>query len=148
MNKRRVKMILAGGTIAVAITLLGIAGIQEGWMYYLPVDQFVISEEHHMNRVRLHGLVSEDGFESSSSQLSAQFILEGETQSIQVSYSGIIPDMFQPGCEVVIEGELGDEDVFYADTLMTKCASKYETDEGFAPHADPNSLPTDQESAG
>ena len=42
-------------------------------------------------------------------------------------YTGLTPDMFRDGAEVIIEGQLH-EGVFVADNLMTKCASKYELD--------------------
>ena len=49
----------------------------------------------------------------------------------------VVPDTFQADREVVVEGTLDESGVFRADTLLTKCASKYESDGGQAPHADP-----------
>ena len=40
----------------------------------------------------------------------------------------------------------GSDGVFHADTLLTKCASKYESADGEAPHADPH-LQADSRSA-
>jgi cytochrome c-type biogenesis protein CcmE len=48
------------------------------------------------------------------------------TVSVPVVYTGSVPDLFQPGRDIHIEGQLRDR-VFVgkADTLVTKCPSKY-----------------------
>ncbi len=148
MNKARTKLLIAGVVISVAVTLLAVAGVREGWVYYLPVDQFVSQETHRDQRVRLHGTVGQKDYEVRSTMLSAKFDLQGETRSIRVNYTGVIPDLFEPGREVVVEGRLDDAGVFEADTLMTKCASKYGSEDGQAPHDDPRNEREVQETAG
>jgi cytochrome c-type biogenesis protein CcmE len=135
----KVKLIVAGSTIALAAALLAVAGARDGWVYFLTVDQFKESSNYHTQRVRLHGKVGAEELEVYASLLSAKFELRGATQSIRVDYSGVIPEMLQAESDVVVEGKLADNGVFRADTLMTKCASKYETADGQAPHADPHS---------
>ena len=138
MTRIRFKLMVAGSAIAVAVTLLAVAGMKEGWVYFLPVDQFVESGQFANQRVRLHGKVSEEDFQSNRALLVANFYLTGQTQRVRVEYNGVIPDMFQASGDVVVEGRLDEAGVFQADTLLTKCASKYETAEGQAPHADPH----------
>jgi cytochrome c-type biogenesis protein CcmE len=48
------------------------------------------------------------------------------THSVPVVYTGSVPDLFQPGREIGIEGKLN-KGVFHGDTdtLVTKCPSKY-----------------------
>ncbi len=137
MTHIRVKMFGAGAALAIAVGFLAVAGIQEGWVYYLQVDQFLESPEHHDKRVRLHGSVGDANFASRAVDLTASFDLLGETGRIRVDYHGVVPDLFKIDVDVVVEGQLNEDGVFQADTLMTKCASKYETAEGEAPHADP-----------
>lgn len=132
MDRSKRKLVIAGSFVLAAVGFLAIAGVQEGWVYYLPVDDFVAQEDVQGRRVRLHGTVSAANFESSSAMLSAKFDLLGETSSVRVEYSGVIPDLFQAERDVVVEGRL-DEGVFKADVLLTKCASKYEAKS--APHA-------------
>ncbi len=137
MSHVRTKMLVAGAAITVAVALLAVAGVREGWVYYLPVDDFVSNADYQTKRVRLHGEVSSENLEVDAGLLLANFDLLGEQARVRVSYSGVIPDMFQADREVVVEGQLDDGGVFLADTLMTKCASKYESGDGEAPHADP-----------
>ena len=42
-------------------------------------------------------------------------------------YTGVEPDNFVEDREVVVEGRLEPTGVFQADTLMTRCESKYQT---------------------
>jgi cytochrome c-type biogenesis protein CcmE len=52
-------------------------------------------------------------------------IMEGG-KSLPVIYRGMVPDTFRAGREIVIEGHLDSGGVFQADTILTKCPSKYE----------------------
>jgi cytochrome c-type biogenesis protein CcmE len=123
----RIKLILAAVAMSVAVGLLVLAGARGGWVYYLSVDQFTesgISDK----RVRLHGIVGSGDFEFSYAGLWARFDLHGESNVLRVEYEGVIPDNFRPGHEVITEGRRNGEGVFIADTLMTKCGSRYESD--------------------
>lgn len=124
----RVKLISAGIVVAGAITYLAVAGMKSGWgVYYVDVDKYLADSQYHSQRVRVHGKVTEDGFTSSAATLTAKFKIAGQSGgAIPVSYRGPIPDMFQCGRDVVVEGKQGADGVFHADVLMTKCASKYE----------------------
>jgi cytochrome c-type biogenesis protein CcmE len=46
------------------------------------------------------------------------------TATVPVVYRGSVPDLFATGRDVSVEGTL-QEGVFVADTLVTKCPSKY-----------------------
>ena len=51
------------------------------------------------------------------------------SESVPVVYSGVVPDPFREGREVIVEGELR-EGTFVAerDSLVTKCPSKFTKD--------------------
>lgn len=132
MNSIRLKLIVAGVILTGAFSYLAFAGMQKGWVYFVSVEQFVADPQFHNQRVRLHGKVATDGFDASKSLLTAKFNLTGTTgQMIPVEYRGVIPDMFEAGRDVVVEGRRDAGGMFRADVLMTKCASKYEAD---SPH--------------
>jgi cytochrome c-type biogenesis protein CcmE len=132
MTHGRTKLIIAGTILVAAITYLASASVKSGWVYFLDVDKFVADTQYHNQRGRLHGKVAEEGFTSNRGTLTAQFKLQGHTGKIDVAYRGAIPDQFAPARDVVVEGRMNDANVFQADVLMTKCASKYEPG---SPHA-------------
>jgi cytochrome c-type biogenesis protein CcmE len=132
MRPTRTKLIVAAVVLSGAVGLLAYAGVQRGWVYYLDVDQFAAGEQHHDRRVRLNGHVAAEGVQVSAAKLFATFDLVGPGAPgarVPVHYTGVVPAMFQPGGQVVVEGKLDERGVFQADVLMTKCASKYQADE-------------------
>jgi cytochrome c-type biogenesis protein CcmE len=128
MKPMRLKVVIVSVILIGAMTFLALAGAKQGWVYHLTVDQYLTDAQYHSQRVRLCGTVDEEGFASNSSALNANFQLKGETKRVNVVYHGVIPPLFQAGHDVVVEGRLNTQGVFQADVMMTKCASKYESD--------------------
>jgi len=127
MTHLKTKLSVAAVVLACAVGYLAYAGMQKGWVYTLGVDQYLASPEHQASRVRLCGLVSDQHLEIKKSALTAKFMIKGESKSLAVLYKGVIPDMFKAGAEVIVEGKRDPAtQVFTADLLMTKRASKYE----------------------
>ena len=124
MSAIQKKLAVAGVVLAVAVSYLAYAGMKSGWVYFLEVDSFLADKQYATQRVRLHGKVAEESF--ASANLDANFNLLGKSSRLNVAYHGVIPEMFQAGREVVVEGQLDASGTFKADVLMTKCASKYE----------------------
>ena len=79
------------------------------------------------HRLRLGGLVEDGSISFSDDYLNVNFIIKQNQAQLPVRYRGLTPDMFADGAEVIIEGQLEGE-VFMADNLMTKCASRYEAE--------------------
>jgi cytochrome c-type biogenesis protein CcmE len=50
------------------------------------------------------------------------------TASVPVTYTGVVPDPFREGREVIVTGTLNDDGVLVAekDSLITKCPSKFQ----------------------
>ena len=126
MNSMRTKLAVAGIILSGAFAYLAFAGMQKGWVYFVGVEQYANDPQYHDQRVRIHGKVATDGFDLRKSLMTAHFNLTGGNAAIPVVYRGVIPDLFEAGRDVVIEGRRDQAGQFQADVLMTKCASKYE----------------------
>ncbi len=126
MTRTRTKLLIGAMALAGAVGYLGVTGARSGWVYYVDVDQFVRSAEAQARRARVHGVAASEGFDSRPTELCASFVLTGASRQLPVVYRGPVPDLFEAGRQVVIEGRMGPDGVFEADVLMTKCASKYE----------------------
>jgi cytochrome c-type biogenesis protein CcmE len=52
---------------------------------------------------------------------------EGGDEALPVSYTGVVPDPFREGREVIVTGKLAESGTFVAekDSLITKCPSKF-----------------------
>ena len=53
------------------------------------------------------------------------FVLTDGTKTMPVQYSGVLPDIFSDQVQVVVEGTYHANGTFQADTLLTKCPSKF-----------------------
>jgi len=55
---------------------------------------------------------------------------------LPVEYTGIVPDPFREGREVILTGSLNERGVFVAekDSLITKCPSKFQAEHGDDPN--------------
>jgi cytochrome c-type biogenesis protein CcmE len=145
MTNVRIKIAIAGIVLAAAVTYLVASGVSSGWVYYLQVDDFLQHADYQDKRVRIAGLVAEDNLAVDTAGLVARFEMIGLERNLAVEYKGIVPDNFQPGIEAVVEGRLGDDGVFHAATLMTKCASKYEEAAVTSGAAHPDAIPRQTE---
>jgi cytochrome c-type biogenesis protein CcmE len=67
---------------------------------------------------------------------------DGGTEVLPVSYTGVVPDPFREGREVIVTGKLDEDGVFRAekDSLITKCPSKFSDQAA----ADPEHVVIDQ----
>ena len=105
------------------------SGLTENSVYFLNVSEAKAATPDKLNAARLFGTVAGAGIEKHSGSPGVTFHLEDKdnaSQTILVSYTGIVPDTFKPGAEVIVEGGIRPEGHFAAKTLMTKCPSKYQ----------------------
>lgn len=125
------------GLYAATLTLfvLGVgylmfAGISENSVYFLTVSEALAMPADKLQAARLFGTVREDGLARLPDKPGVRFQLEDKdntAQTLWVHFEGAVPDTFKPGAEVIIEGNLAEgNEEFRAETLMTKCPSKYQ----------------------
>ncbi len=88
-------------------------------------------EQYTQDRFRMGGNVDEGSISFSEDRLTVNFVLRQGEDKLPVTYtSAEIPDLFKDGAEVIVEGAY-ENGVFYADNLMTKCASRYEEEANY-----------------
>ncbi len=127
------KRFLVGGLIIVlALSYLGYTGFQSSATYYYTVSEFTaLGDSVSGENVRVNGQVVDGSIEQDITERTLRFIIVDleEEDSLPIVFQGIAPDTFQAGREVVIEGYLISSGVFKADSILTKCPSKYEPEE-------------------
>lgn len=119
--------------VAISLFVLGIgymvwSGVSQNSMYFLNVSEALAMEKGEINSARLFGNVAANNIVRPQNGVGVDFHLVDiakPDEYIQVSYKGVVPETFEAGSEVIIEGQMKG-DVFHAKTLMTKCPSKYE----------------------
>ena len=110
--------------IVLALAYLVYGGIQQGATYWMTVGEL----RHNpaaAGRIRLGGTVAAGSIAWDASHQHLRFAVTDGVDSIPVQYSGIVPDIFSEGRQVVVEGALGRDGTFAAATLLAKCPTKY-----------------------
>ncbi|GED21106.1 cytochrome c maturation protein CcmE [Halomonas halmophila] len=101
--------------LLIILAMLALAAIAAGLMLYAlrsninlffsPVQ--VVAGEAPLGRpIRAGGLVAEGSVERDPQSLDIRFSVTDHVESIEVRYSGILPDLFREGQGVVVLGEL------------------------------------------
>jgi cytochrome c-type biogenesis protein CcmE len=111
-----------------ALCALMYATLREGAEYYKHVEEVMTDPEAwYGKRLQLHGFVVKDSILKRRDSLDYRFRIESKGSSINARYTGIVPDTFKSGSEVVLKGRLGPEGFAVdPDGVMAKCPSKYE----------------------
>jgi cytochrome c-type biogenesis protein CcmE len=126
-NLRRIRLIVGLTVIVAAAGVLLWLGIGRGTVYYYSVAELLAKGD--AERVRVSGEL-EGGSLAEDGQGGFTFTVydrDRPAERLTVVYDGALPDSFQdePGSEVVAEGDYGGG-TFRAETLISKCPSKYE----------------------
>ena len=120
--------------LATAVVLLGALGglmytsLQEGTEYYKHVDE-VMSDPAawHGKKLQLHGYVVDKSIMRRPDTLDYIFKVQSNGKVVNARYTGVVPDTFKDGSEVVIKGMLSPDGFHVSpDGVMAKCPSKYE----------------------
>ncbi len=121
--KLLVGIVIIGGGIGYFV----FQAMQSSWSYYYSVDDFSSAGSAAQKQsFRLAGRVKPGSVVRDMQNVTLRFTLAGAKAELPVEYKGVTPDNFTEDKEVVVEGRLAAGGVFQADTLMTRCESKYQ----------------------
>ena len=124
MSTRAIRALFSVVIVGGALTGLLAMTVREGAAYYKHVDEVMNSpEQWYAKPLKLHGFVTD--LEKRTDSLDYRFRVKKDDYSVLATYTGIAPDTFNNGSEVVLTGRLG-PDGFRAEEIMAKCPSKYE----------------------
>lgn len=126
---------LSGGLVIVAaIAWLMYVGIRETSAYYLTIEEFIPQRETLVGSgLRVAGRVRAGTIAYDPKTLRLDFEIgafekDGNVgPGVPVAFTGIKPDMFADGRDVIVEGRYVDG-TLRADKVMTSCPSKYEAE--------------------
>jgi len=128
LSAGRKPLIFLGGAILIVLALayLVYGGIQQGATYWVTVGELLRRAPGDVPaRVRLGGMVASGSVRWDTGHRTLRFMVTDGSHTLPVIYSGVVPDIFAEGRQVVVEGALGRDGTFAATTLLAKCPTKY-----------------------
>lgn len=124
--KTIIKLVIGIIVIGGGIGYFMYQAMQSSWSYYYSVDEFAGGSDVVKNSsLRLAGKVKAGTVSRDMGKMQLSFVLEGTKNQLPVKYTGVVPDNFAEGIEVVVEGRMEPSGTFNAHMLMTRCESKY-----------------------
>jgi cytochrome c-type biogenesis protein CcmE len=148
----RVKFLIGGLLIVVAVVYLIGSSTQAAAQYYLTVDELAQKGSAVQGRdLKLAGAVDGDSITYDPKTLTLGFTIahvpgdmdeidqsgglaealhqavsDPAARRLQVVYVGPKPDLLRNEAQAIVTGRLGEDGVFYADELLLKCPTRYE----------------------
>ena len=124
-RKRRFAFILVGITgLGIALTLILNAFESNLVFFFTPTD---VAEGKAPSNVtfRIGGMVETGSVRREDDGLTVHFVVTDFAQRIQVTYTGILPDLFSEGQGVVAEGMVHGDKAFIASRVLAKHDENY-----------------------
>ena len=128
MSHKATKIGLTCVVLVLAFGGLLYSTLSEGTEYYKHVDEVMANPSvWEGKRLQLHGFVVDHSILRKPDTLDYRFQVQNNGKVVPVRYSGVVPDTFKGGAEVVLKGRL-DSNGFMVDAngVMAKCPSKYQ----------------------
>ena len=127
MYGRKVKLRLIF-VLTIVITLilsvfLILNSLKENIVYFQSPTDIKFLEELKKNKIRVGGMVKDKSININSDEVN--FIITDFKNEINVTYSGILPNLFTEGKGVVAEGYLKDRNFFLATKILAKHDENY-----------------------
>lgn len=117
--------------IAAAVVLLVIAAtlilksFRSNLVFFFTPSQVVKGEAPKEGNFRIGGLVENGSIARLANGTQIKFKVTDTAKSMEVLYTGILPDLFKEGKGVVAQGKLGKDGVFEADQVLAKHDENY-----------------------
>lgn len=126
--KARQKRLLFVAIAVIGVSLaagLAISALRSNISYFFSPSQVQANEHPNDAVFRVGGLVVKDSLQRQPDGLTLTFAVTDNAATVPVSYTGILPDLFNEGQGVVVKGRMGPDDVFMAEDVLAKHDESY-----------------------
>ena len=97
--------------------------LEENVVYFQSPTEIKILSEIEKKKIRVGGMVKKDSISMGAKKV--KFIITDFKNEINVTYSGVVPNLFAEGKGVVAEGYLKDKNFFLATKILAKHDENY-----------------------
>ena len=121
--KLRFFFILLILSILTLTVFLVLKSLEENVVYFKSPSDVKLMTELKNKKIRIGGMVKKDSLAMSTNEVN--FIITDFKNEINVTYSGVVPNLFSEGKGVVAEGFLKDRNFFQASKILAKHDENY-----------------------
>jgi cytochrome c-type biogenesis protein CcmE len=126
--KKNTIVMLGGFIIAGAIVFLLMAATPGSAGVELKMDELLKNQQDYKdNFVTVEGLLVQDSIKWDANKIELRFdVKDNDGNVMHVIHEGVKPDNFTEGVITILQGAPTEKDTFVAETVKTRCPSKYE----------------------
>jgi cytochrome c-type biogenesis protein CcmE len=124
-KQKRLTTVLAGLFLLGAAAALVLTALKENLVYFKSPSEILAEPPMNSRSIRLGGLVEEGSLERQADGVTVLFAITDLSNSVPVTYKGLLPDLFREGQGVITQGKLGPDGVFLADEVLAKHDETY-----------------------
>lgn len=148
----RMKFVAGGLVILAAVIYLIVSSTKANAQFYLTVEELLARQTEMTGKdVRVSGVVLGDTIENDAANGIVRFTIanipadqneidrlgglatilrnaakDSSLPRLRVVYQGVKPDLLEDASQAIMTGSLGEDGIFNASELLTKCPTKYE----------------------
>ncbi len=123
-RKRLLVVLLGLGMLGIASALVLFA-FNDNLVFFMSPSDLATKGAPETRRLRLGGLVEAGSVARQADGRTIDFRVTDGSSAVPVVFGGVLPDLFREGQGVVVEGALGKNGVFKADTVLAKHDERY-----------------------
>jgi cytochrome c-type biogenesis protein CcmE len=124
-RNRRFAWIVAGLCLLGVASALVLSAFRSNLVFFFTPSQIAAHEAPQGRPFRVGGMVESGSLAREPNSLTVRFRVTDTAQTIPVSYTGLLPDLFKEGKGVVAQGTLGLDGVFHASEVLAKHDENY-----------------------
>ncbi len=124
-KRRRLYLVLFGMLLLGAAAALMLNAFSENLVFFHSPTEVAEKSIPAERRFRLGGLVEEDSVAKGEDGMTTNFRITDTANAVQVTFTGMLPDLFREGQGVVAEGKLDAKGVFHATEVLAKHDENY-----------------------
>ncbi len=124
-KRRRLAFVVCGMAALGAAAVLSLAAFEDNIVYFYSPSDVAERKPPPDRRFRIGGIVVKESVVRGADAMSVSFRVTDTANTIDVAYTGVLPDLFREGQGVVAEGRLDADGRFRADEVLAKHDETY-----------------------
>jgi cytochrome c-type biogenesis protein CcmE len=124
-RKKRRLLLISSAVAALGLALgLVLFALRDNIVFFYGPSELAQKQPKAGQRLRIGGLVKQGSLVREGGQ-TVRFAVTDTKQELEVTYTGLLPDLFREGQGVVAEGVIGQDRLFHADIILAKHDERY-----------------------
>ena len=126
MTRKKRRLTLIGAALAVFGSAVGLIlySLSGTIVFFYGPSEYAAKAPAPGTRLRIGGLVEAGTFKREPNQ-TFEFSVTDTKKAVKVAYTGLLPDLFREGQGAVVEGTVGANGIFVADSVLAKHDENY-----------------------